>query len=72
MPSESRSQHNYFEAIEHDPAFRHKTGVSRDVAQEFTNADERSHDWKKREHVAKKAAEQGMSPEIYKALYGGR
>jgi hypothetical protein len=70
MPSRSRAQHNLFEAAAHDPAVRRRTGIPRDVADEFTAADAHNHKWKKQDHVAKKAADQGMSPEIYKSLYG--
>ena len=69
MPSSSRAQHRFMEAIEHDPAFRRRSGVPKDVAEDFDAADAHSHGWKKREH-AKKAVDSGMSPDIYKALYG--
>lgn len=70
MPSRSKRQHRLFEAAEHDPAFAHESGIPQNVAREFVEADRDSDDWKKRDRVAKKAAEQGMSPEIYKALHG--
>jgi hypothetical protein len=72
MPSRSRAQHRFMEAAAHDPKFAERAGVSRDVANEFAHADGADDQWKHREHVAKKAAEQGMSLEIYKALYGDK
>lgn len=58
------------EAAAHNKKFAEQAGVSQHVADEFAHADGADDQWKRREHVAKKAAEEGMSPEIYKALYG--
>jgi hypothetical protein len=58
------------EAAAHNPEVAHETGIPKDVADEFAHADGANDQWRRRDHVAKKAADQGMSPEIYKALYG--
>jgi len=39
MPSKSKKQHNFMEAIAHNPAFAKKVGVSQKVGQEYSKAD---------------------------------
>ena len=39
MPSSSKKQHNFMEAVAHNPAFSKKVGVPRSVGQEFSKAD---------------------------------
>ena len=39
MPSVSRKQHNFMEAVAHSPAFAKKVGVPQSVGQDFSNAD---------------------------------
>ena len=39
MPSVSRKQHNFMEAVAHSPAFAKKAGVPQSVGQDFSNAD---------------------------------
>ena len=39
MPSVSKKQHNFFEAIAHDPAFAKKAGVPQTVGKDFAAAD---------------------------------
>ena len=39
MPSTSRKQHNFMEAVAHNPAFAKKVGVPQSVGKEFSNAD---------------------------------
>ena len=39
MPSSSKKQHNFMEAVAHSPAFAKKVGVSQSVGKEFSNAD---------------------------------
>lgn len=39
MPSASKKQHNFMEAIAHSPAFAKKVGVSQSVGQDFSAAD---------------------------------
>ena len=39
MPSKSKKQHNFMEAIAHNPAFAKKAGVSQKVGQEYSKAD---------------------------------
>lgn len=66
MPSKSPAQHRTMEAAAHDKEFSNKVGIPQSVAREFVEADER------KKHTAKKAADQAMSPEIYKALHGDK
>jgi len=39
MPSTSKKQHNFMEAVAHSPAFAKKVGVPQSVGQEFSKAD---------------------------------
>jgi len=39
MPSSSKKQHNFMEAIAHNKAFAKKVGVPQSVGQDFSNAD---------------------------------
>ena len=39
MPSTSKKQHNFMEAVAHNPAFAKKAGVPQSVGKEFNNAD---------------------------------
>ena len=39
MPSSSRKQHNFMEAVAHNPAFAKKAGVPQSVGKDFSNAD---------------------------------
>ena len=39
MPSVSKKQHNFMEAIAHNPAFSKKVGVSQSVGKDFATAD---------------------------------
>jgi hypothetical protein len=39
MPSKSKAQHNFMEAVAHNPAFAKKVGVPRSVGKDFSNAD---------------------------------
>ena len=39
MPSGSKKQHNFMEAVAHNPAFAKKAGVPQSVGQDFSNAD---------------------------------
>jgi hypothetical protein len=57
MPSESRKQHNFFEAIDHSKKFAREAGVSQETAHEFTEADKRTDEWKRKERATKKAGE---------------
>ena len=61
MPSESSAEHRLMESALHDEETRRRTGISRQTAKEFVDADKHSDRWKHRQHVAQKA---GMSPEI--------
>jgi hypothetical protein len=39
MPSSSKKQHNFMEAIAHNKAFAKKVGIPQSVGQDFSNAD---------------------------------
>ena len=39
MPSASKKQHNFMEAVAHNPAFAKKAGVPQSVGKEFSTAD---------------------------------
>ena len=39
MPSKSKKQHKFMEAVAHNPAFAKKAGVPQSVGKEFSNAD---------------------------------
>jgi hypothetical protein len=39
MPSSSKKQHNFMNAVAHNPAFAKKAGVPQSVGQDFSNAD---------------------------------
>jgi hypothetical protein len=39
MPSKSKAQHNFMEAVAHNPAFAKKAGVPQSVGQDFSKAD---------------------------------
>jgi hypothetical protein len=39
MPSTSKKQHNFMEAVAHNPSFAKKTGVPQSVGQDFSKAD---------------------------------
>jgi hypothetical protein len=68
MPSRSAAQHRLMEAAEHDPAVARRTGISVDVAQGFTHADEKDKKWKEHQHVTSEAKKAGMSLDIFSLL----
>ena len=39
MPSSSKAQHRFMEAIAHNPGFAKKVGIPQSVGKEFSNAD---------------------------------
>jgi hypothetical protein len=39
MPSKSKKQHNFMEAVAHNPSFAKKVGVPQSVGKDFSNAD---------------------------------
>ena len=39
MPSSSKKQHNFMEAVAHNPAFAKKAGVPKKVGEDFSQAD---------------------------------
>ena len=39
MPSTSKAQHNFMEAIAHNPSFARKAGVPQSVGKDFSAAD---------------------------------
>jgi hypothetical protein len=42
MPSVSRKQHRFFEAIAHSPSFAKKAGVPQSVGKDFARADDKA------------------------------
>lgn len=40
MPSKSKKQHNFMEAVAHSPEFAKKAGVPQKVGKEFAKADD--------------------------------
>ena len=58
MPSTSKKQHNFMEAIAHNKAFAKKVGVPQSVGQDFSNADKGK---KFKESGMKKMAKGGMT-----------
>jgi len=44
MPSTSKKQHNFMEAVAHSPAFAKKVGVSQSVGKDFSAADKKMND----------------------------
>ena len=50
MPSKSKKQHQFFEAIAHSPEFAKKVKVSKDVADEFLAADSKQHKFQSKKH----------------------
>ena len=57
MPSSSKKQHNFMEAIAHSPEFAKKAGVPQSVGEEFHAADK---------------AKKGKRAKIPRGLYGGK
>lgn len=41
MPSTSERQHNFMEAVDHDPGFAKRVGVPQGVGEDFVQADEK-------------------------------
>ena len=39
MPSSSKKQHNFMEAVAHNPGFAKKVGIPQSVGKDFSNAD---------------------------------
>jgi hypothetical protein len=63
MPSHSKKQHDFMEAIAHNKAFAKKVGVPQKVGQDFSNADKGKHFSKGGDMKhEKKMAMGGMSP----------
>lgn len=68
MPSVSKKQHNFFEAISHSPSFAKKAGVPQSVGKDFARADDKagitkSHSGSprsKEEHMARVGKHQGQ------------
>jgi hypothetical protein len=42
MPSSTKRQHRFFEAVKHSPKLQRETGVSQKVADEYVEADKRA------------------------------
>ena len=54
MPSSSKKQHNFMEAIAHSPEFAKKAGVSQSVGKDFAAADDKAGITKKKSSMRKK------------------
>lgn len=55
MPSKSKAQHNFMEAVAHNPAFAKKVGVPKKVGEDFSQAD-KGKKFSKGEDMKKKMA----------------
>ena len=55
MPSSSKLQHRYMEAVAHGMKPRDGKGPSKEQAEEFVEADKHSKKWKKTERAAEKS-----------------
>ena len=53
MPSKSKKQHNFMEAVAHSPDFAKKVGVAQSVGQDFAKADKASGRYMKKKAKAK-------------------
>lgn len=51
MPSKSKAQHNFFEAVAHSPKFAKEAGVPQSVGKDFSAADKKDKSYKKKEKV---------------------
>lgn len=54
MPSVSQAQHNFMEAVAHDPEFAKKAGVPQSVGKDFEQADKGRRIGKLAKHVRRK------------------
>lgn len=54
MPSVSQAQHNFMEAVAHDPEFARKAGVPQAVGKDFEKADQGRRIGKLAKHVRRK------------------
>jgi hypothetical protein len=66
MPSSSKKQHNFMEAVAHSPAFAKKAGVPQSVGQEFSKADKGRKFSKGGNVMATKSVDAGMSKTMQK------
>ena len=62
MPSTSKKQHNFMEAIAHNPSFAKKVGVKQSVGKDFAAADKGKTFKKGGDMATKKMAKGGMAP----------
>jgi hypothetical protein len=61
MPSTSKKQHNFMEAVAHSPAFAKKAGVPQSVGRDFSNADKGRKFSKGGDVMATKSTDNGMN-----------
>jgi hypothetical protein len=61
MPSSSKKQHNFMEAIAHSPSFAKKVGVPQSVGKDFSAADKGRKFSKGGDMATKKMAKGGMA-----------
>lgn len=61
MPSTSKKQHNFMEAIAHSPEFAKKAGVAQSVGQDFADADKAIGKFKSKSNEARQRDRYGKS-----------
>jgi glutamate synthase domain-containing protein 1 len=71
MPSKSKKQHNFMEAIAHSPSFAKKAGVPQSVGKEFAKADKGRTFAKGGDMKSKKMAMGGMASQAPAAAQVG-
>jgi hypothetical protein len=69
MPSTSKKQHKFMEAVAHNPAFAKKAGVPQSVGQEFSKAD-KGKTFKRGGEMATKMGKPVMKPGMSTAKDG--
>jgi len=68
MPSSSKKQHNFMEAIAHNPAFAKKVGIPRSVGEDFVAADKGKHFKKGGMNMKKRSVNPAMAMMAARAM----
>jgi hypothetical protein len=68
MPSSSKKQHNFMEAVAHSPSFAKKTGVPQSVGRDFSKADKNRKFSEGGDTMATSNMNQKMDPRIMKMM----
>jgi len=71
MPSKSKKQHNFMEAVAHNPEFAKKAGVPQSVGKEFSKADKGKTFKRGGEMATTKMGKPMMKPGMSMAKGGG-